>query len=381
MIFPSFGDAEGYALLGRACADAVVGPAAAFESCYHPVRPIGASALVTLPYLLTGDPVDAAYVALALNLAFFAMIVACMTAAFLGDGTLLAGRRHRTAIVGALTFLVFLVNLVSVIPVRLADVPSLAPFVAALLVAVRIASGVWTGRALFRRYGLAGLLCSVAVLLNVRYFVYAFLLLLALLVLDANARRSRARCAAAFVIGMAPVALQLVNVAAHTGQVGLYDREFMSTKFPPRPLGIEAEFATLPEPNAYMVNAARPIPYPDVVALRLFRGLTGFEWSVYHGRPSRGPLLDAGVAQRSLAWAVVAAYLAFTARMIRRGPASLRILGLTAALVAVVTALLAHTELRYYALPRPVLWLAILLTTWSAFPRRGAGWSSAPPTA
>ena len=39
MNFPSFGDTEGYAQLGRACADAIAGPGSVFDGCYQPVRP------------------------------------------------------------------------------------------------------------------------------------------------------------------------------------------------------------------------------------------------------------------------------------------------------------------------------------------------------
>ena len=61
---------------------------------------------------------------------------------------------------------VLLPLLVSVIPVRLADIPSLAPFAGALLVAVRTATRTWDARARRRRYAFAGLLCAVAVLVN-----------------------------------------------------------------------------------------------------------------------------------------------------------------------------------------------------------------------
>jgi hypothetical protein len=379
MTFPSFGDAESFAELGRACADAIAGPGRVFDACYHPVRPAGIALVMAAPYLATSDPVDAAYAALAINVAFFAAVVACLAAALVGDPALLEGRPRRAQLLAAAAFAVLLPNLVSVIPVRLADLPSLAAFTAALLVAVRTAAGSWSGRPLLRRYLACGAVCAVAVLLSVRYFAYAFVLLGSLLALDRNARGSRLRCAAAFGIGLAPVALQVLSVFLHTGQVGLYDREYIR-QFASRDYGIEAVYATTPEQTAYMVRAAGEIARPDVVALRLVRGLFGFEWAVYHGEAERAPVRTVGAAERALAWTVVLAYFAFSASVVRKGTPSLKLLTLTAATGTLVPALLTHTELRYYALPRAVLWLTLAAAVLAAVsPRRAAGPSSGPP--
>jgi hypothetical protein len=365
MNFPSFGDAEAYAQLGRTCADAIAGPGAVFEGCYHPIRPAGIALLMAVPYLATDDPVDAAYVALALNVVFFAGVVACLAAALVGDRALLEGRPRREAALAAAAFAVLLPNLVAHLPIRLGDLPPLAAFMAALLVAVRTAAGSWSGRPLLRRYLICGAVCSIAVLLNVRYFAYAFILLGSLLALDGNARGSRLRCAAAFVVGMAPVAVQVLNVFLHTGQLGLYDREFMRD-FPHREYGVEAVFATIPDRTAYMVRVAGEISRLDVVVLRLFRGLFGFEWAVYHGEPSQGPVWALGAADRVLAWTLMLAYFAFSGWVVRKGTPSLRLITLTAAASTLVPAVLVHTELRYYVLPRAVLWLTLGLTALAA---------------
>jgi hypothetical protein len=382
MNFPSFGDAEAYAELGRTCADAIAGPGRVFEGCYHPIRPVGSAVLMAVPYLVTDDPVDAAYVALALNVVFFAGVVASFAAALVGDRALLAGWPRRGELLVGAAFAVLLPNLVAHIPIRLADLPSLALFMAALLVAVRTAGGSWTGRALLRRYLIAGALCSVAVLLKVTYLAYALVLLGSMLALDPNARGTRLRCAAAFVIGLAPVAIQVVSVFLHTGQLGLYDREFMRRFFsyPGRENVLESVIFTMPAPDVYATQAAGEIGRASVIVLRLFRGLFGFEWAVYLGEPSRGPVWTLGALDWARAWVLVLAYFAFSGWATWKGSPSLRLINATAAAGALVTAVLMHTELRYYALPRAAWWLTLAVTLSAALPRRAAASRSSPPT-
>jgi hypothetical protein len=136
---------------------------------------------------------------------------------------------------------------------------------------------------------------------------------------------------------------------------------------------------TIPERSVYLTQVAGEISRLEVVVLRLFRGLFGFEWAVYLGEPSRGPIWTLGVAERVRAWVLVLGYFAFSGWVAWRGSASLRMINLNAAVGALVTALLMHTELRYYALPRAVLWLTVSVTILAAFPRPAAGSRSAPP--
>ena len=72
-------------------------------------------------------------------------------------------------------------------------------------------------------------------------------------------------------------------------------------------------------------------------------------------------------------------YFAFSGWVAWRGSPSLRLINLNAAVGALVTAVLMHTELRYYALPRAVLWLTVAVTVLAAFPRPAAGSRSGPP--
>ena len=380
MDFPSFGDATSYETLGRACAEAVFGPPAVLEGCYHPVRPVGAAAVMAVPFLLTDDPVSAAHIALAANVALFAAVVACLASALAADPGVAPARPRREALLLAITFAVLLPLLVALIPVRMADLPSLAPFAAALLAGARILGAPWSAPKRRRRYALAGLFCAAAVLVSPRYFVYAFLFLAALFVLDRGARGDRVRCAGAFAAGLAPVLLQVANVAVHTGQVGLYDREFMASNFPSREGMIQAEYATVPEATAYMVRAPAGAGPVEVAALRLYRALVGFEWSVYHGRPVLPRDWAPGAVERAAAWGLAIAYLAFSAGAALKAPSALRLLNLVAVLIAVANAFLAHTELRYYALPRSVFWLtAAVLALGALSPRPPAPATAAEP--
>ena len=338
--------------------------------------------LTALPYLAADDPVDAAYVMLAVNLVLFAAVVTCLAKALLGDHALLAGWPRRTEILAAGAFFALLPNMVAHVPILLGDLPSLAAFMGAVLIAVRGASGHAGGPPLLRRYAIAGFLCALATLLKVTYLAYGLVLLAAMLALDGTARAARARCAAAFLAGMAPAALQVLSVFLHTGQLGLYDREYMQRFFsyPRRELGIESVIFTIPEPGVHLTQVAGGISRLEVAVLRLFRGVFGFEWAVYLGTPSRGPVWTLAAFERIRAWVLVAAYFAFSARIAMTASPSLRMVNLVAAGGALVTAVLMHTELRYYALPRSVLWLTAALTLLAASPRLAGGWRSAPPT-
>src|SRR6187397_775020 len=154
MNFPSFGDADTYAQLGRSCADAITGPGRVFEGCYHPIRPVASAGLMAIPYLVTSDPVDADYVMLGLNVVFFAAVVIALAATLIPDRSLLADRPRRALLLAGGAFAVLLPNLVAHIPVRLGDVPSLAAFMGALAIGAGTMLGGWSGRALLRRYAL-----------------------------------------------------------------------------------------------------------------------------------------------------------------------------------------------------------------------------------
>lgn len=363
MTFPSFGDAAVYEQLGRSCAAALAGGGGtAFEACYHPVRPPGAIALMAAPHLATSDAVDAAYIALGFNLVFFALCVASLAAVLVGEGRLLAGWRPRGRVLSTVAFVVLLLNLVAHVPVRLADLPSLALFLAAIALGARTIARP-AGDVRHWRYGGVGLLCAASVLLKISALPYSLVLAAVLLALDRGLeRRRRLLCAAAFLAGLAPAGLQFLNVWAHSGSFWLYDREYMRANFnyPGREWGVEGVAPTVPTPSGYMVRVAAPISYPTLLALRLYRGVFGFEWAVYLGERPRGPLWELGAVELMAAWALVVGYLAFSAAVAWRGPPGLALLNATAAACAVVTAVAMHTELRYYALQRAVLWATVL---------------------
>ena len=361
MNFPSFGDAAEYERLGRACADALSGAGGrVFDACYHPIRPRGIAFLMAVPYMVTTDAVAADYVMLALNVAFLGLAVAALASGLASDPDLLPGR---AGLLLAISFVVLLPNLVSHLPVRLGDLPSLAVFLVAVGLGMRTASSPLPARQLARRYALAGACCAGAVLLKLTYFVHALLFLGLMLLLDRNQTTDRRRlaCGAAFLAGFSPVALQFADVFLHSGRVELFEEAYI-TPFVQQPRGqaIEAVFHTVPATGAYTVRPAEPISFPSLVALRLFRGLFGFEWAVYRGPAHRGPVWLVTPSDLIRAWTLVLLWAAVTVSVTRRGPRGLGLLGATAAAIALATAVLGHTELRYYALPRAVWWLTMV---------------------
>jgi hypothetical protein len=360
MTFPSFGDAADYERLGRACADALGGAGGSvFDDCYHPIRPRGIALLMAAPYLLTRDAVAADYIMLALNVAFLGLAVAALAGGLAADPDLLPGH---TGLLWAGAFVALLLNLVSHLPIRLGDLPSLAMFLVAVGLGMRTVSSLLPARRLAGRYAAAGACCAGAVLLKLTYFVHALLFLALLLLLDRNQATDRRRlaCGVAFLAGFSPVALQFGDVFLHSGRAELFESAFIKPFHQqPRGQAIEAVFHTVPAIGAYTVSPAEPISFATLVALRLYRGLLGFEWAVYGGLARRGPVWQVTTPDRIRAWTFVGLWAALTAAVARRGHRGLGLLGTTAAAVAVITALMGHTELRYFALPRAVWWLIL----------------------
>ncbi len=361
MNFPSFGDAADYERLGRSCADALGGAGGrVFDACYHPIRPRGIAFLMAVPYMVTTDAVAADYVMLALNVAFLGLAVAALGSGLASDPELLPGRSR---LLLAISFVVLLLNLVSHLPIRLGDLPSLAVFLVAVALGMGTVSSPLPARPLLRRYAAAGACCAGAVLLKLTYFVHALLFLALMLLLDRNQATDRRRlaCGAAFLAGFSPVAVQFADVYLHSGRVELFEEASMRPFHQqPRGQAIEAVFHTVPATGAYTVSPAEPIRFASLVALRLYRGLFGFEWAVYHGPAHRGPVWLLTPSDLIWAWTLVLLWAGLTAAVIWRGPRGLGLLGATAAAVALTTAVLGHTELRYYALPRAVWWLTIV---------------------
>jgi hypothetical protein len=368
MDFPSFGDATFYASAGRACAEALTTEGGSpFAACYDRMRPIGIVAWSTLPFLVARDPVDVAYATLALNVVLLAAVHAAFVRLLSMDPALRGGPLSPRAW-SWVVFVPALLLLVPHLPVTLSDLPSLAAFLPALLMAARILHDP-AGGPRTRRYFVLGLLVCGAALVRQHYLAFGAFLLAATLWLDAAPWRERARCVAAFAAGLAPLALQVANVYAHSGEVWLYERSSVAETFgrPNKHLIIEALFYSTPQPGGFMVKLTEARSWPTVIVLRLFSGLFKFQWAVYQGRippalewwtPTAFELARAFTAV--LGWAALTVYTAL------RGPLSLRLLNGTALLSALVVPAfgVGHSEPRYFLFPRLVL--AVTAAYWLA---------------
>lgn len=312
---------------------------------------------MAVPYLVTKDAVAADYVMLALNVAFLALAVVAVAMGLAAERAL---SLRRAWLLPTLSFLALLANLVSHLPVRLGDLPALAVFLVALGLGMDTAATPPSTRRLSGRYAAAGACCAGATLLKLNYFVHALVLLGLLLLLDRNQTSDRRRLtsAAAFLAGFSPVTLQFVDVFLHSARVALFDDAYVRPfHHPERGLAIEAVFYTLPATGAYTVRPAEPIGFASLVALRLYRGLFGFEWAVYRGPAHSGPVWPLTTTDMVWAWGLVLLWATLTGAAMWRGPRGLGLLAAVGAAVALTTAVLGHTELRYYALPRVAWWL------------------------
>jgi hypothetical protein len=389
MDFPSFGDATGYSQVGAACAAALTGGGGSpFTACYDPLRPMGMVAWSSVPYLLARDPVDVAYVALTLNVLLVCGVYLALMRILMLDPELRPGAARpgppsasggplSARVLAGAVFVTALLNLIPHVPVTLSDLPSLAMFLPAALVCARILLAPAPAAAP-RRYLLAGVLVALAALIRQHYLVFGLFLLVATLWLDRGREptwRGRIRCAAAFLAGLSPLLLQLANVYAHSGEAWLYETAPLAYTFarPYKDRVVEALFFSIPQPGGFMVKLAQPKSYASLIVLRMFSGLFQFQWAVYQGRiaPSREWWTPTAF-EMLRAWACVLAYLALTLATMVRGPQALRLLNATALLSALAVPWLAvgHTELRYYLLPRIVLWITAIY--WAALAVRTA---------
>jgi hypothetical protein len=371
MDFPSFGDATIYDHVGRACAAALASDGGGvFAACYDPMRPLGVVAWYTIPHLVARDPVDAAYLTLALNVLLLCGVYLTLMRILSRDHALGAPAGPLSARwLSAAVFLPALFVLVPHLPVTLSDLPSLAAFLPAAAVAARVLLDP-APAARPRRYLAMGALVCLAALMRQHYLVFGvFLFVVALWLERAASWGDRARAAAAFGAGLAPLVLQVAAVYAHSGEVWFYETARVAETFgrPNKHLIVEALFFSIPEPGGFMVKLTEARSWATVIVLRLFAGLFHFQWAVYQGRIAPGlEWWTPTTFELARAWLVVGGWTAMTALTTWRGPLSLRLLNGTAFLSALAVPFfgVGHSEPRYFLLPRIVL--AITAVYWAA---------------
>jgi len=365
MNFPSFADAPGYIQLGEACASALTSAAGnVFDSCYCSFRPIGIIFLYAIPSLMTDDPVQRVYISLFLNLLLFAAtFFALRRLFFLDPGLKAIWGNLPPSLLGVIVFLPLLLNLISHLPVTLSDLPSLAFF---MLAASQGTSILFEDqpRARLWRYLSTGFLVSVSVLLKQSYIVYGFFLILSVLLLDrgqSNTSWTRIKNCSVFLLGMSPVLIQLINVYLHCGAFWLYEpgslRALDYTRMRPN---VETIYFSIPTPGAITVKVAGDIDYLSFIVLKLFKAMFGFEWSVYGGPSSSiHPFWALSYLNYVKSYGFVSLYAVFTFWNVLKAPRSLKLLNLTALLIALFNSFFFHTELRFYLFPRIIFYVTV----------------------
>lgn len=363
--FPAFGDADLYEQLGAQCADALTGSAGSLlDGCSGDgLRPIGTSLYYAIPHVVSSDPVVVSYLALTLNLLVLFCVYAAFRSLFIGSAAEAApvdsrGRWFLEAtVVGIIA-----VNCVGQLPVRLADLPALALFAAALVVASRSLTAVST-REKHLDYLKLGLLVCASTLLKQTYVVYGGLLLIATLLLDAGCGdlKSLARRTGWYCLGMSPVVLQFFAVYAKSGRFWLYDPAEVAVFGPAnqKPV-VELVAFSLPFKSAYLVRVANQVSDLSFFQLKLFKGMFEFELPVYQGYMPYPADWTVSGTDLLLIWILGLAYLAITALTVWRAPAALKLAALSGVLAALFTAWMGHAEYRYFLYPRIVLWFLVV---------------------
>lgn len=366
LIFPVLGDAEEYEQLGMACAEALGSAGVSvLEGCTGSAyRPVGTSLYFALPKLVASDAVAESYVALLINLLVLLGVVAALGAVFSGGvfSSRSSGENrflresHGLAVVAIVT-----VNCIGFVPVRLADLPALAFFSAAVVIGYKLLD-LGPGRTKNMMYlALGGLVCASA-FLKQTYLAYGAILLIATVVFDPARGSAKAlgRPLAWFGIGMAPYLLQFLAVYFKTGVFWAYDPAAIAGFGPAneKPV-VELVAYSLPKASAYLVRVVNDVNEVTYFLLKLYKGLFEFAMPVYRGEmpfPESWTLtLPALVGVQVLGLL----YLLFTGFCAGFGPPGIRLASLTALGWAAFTAWMGHAEDRYFVFPRIVLWAAL----------------------
>lgn len=362
MNFPALGDSSTFEIMGSACAIALSNFPIDFLPCVNQMRPTGAIVYYAIPHLLTDDPVVLVYSKLFMNLMMFAIAmhsfneIRKILEVELSVG--LVGRRINFAFQN----FILLLLLVGLIPVSLADLPSISM----ILLGLRFYYN-WYVESRNSSLLIAGLSFGSAISFRQHAIVIVFLILIHGII-SKRLYEEKIRMFQ-FVKFLTPlitlVLLQIILMFKNFGSLWLW----VPSAYKPYMTGNKQPFVDMavwmePYPGgAYLSQLPHNVPEPLFYLARFFPGLFRFELSPYGGRP---PLESVPITytvdftfwlSRVFLIALLCLILVY---ILKRTQSSLiQILVFTGLVYALFNAFTVHTEVRYYLFTRIVLSLVI----------------------
>lgn len=282
MDFASFGDADGYRMLGQSCADFIVQREGMVGSCYHAIRPVGILVYSSIPFLLSKDPLEQNYIAVLMNLIFLMLLITSLVVAFKNlSGSGPDENRWASYLGGTAIVTLTLILCVAYIPVRLSDIQSLACFTAS--------TAILSSESNRRHWGallVAGVMAGFSVLLKQNYVVSIFFLAFFWCCLDFRAHlESRLKYVLLYLIGASFCLVQVAAVYYHSGEPWFYESAAMAGFAPSnhQPY-VELVAYTDPIQTAYLSKLQGEVSPFQFVAVRFYEGMMKFYLAVYSGR-------------------------------------------------------------------------------------------------
>lgn len=350
MDFYTFGDADAYEAYGQSCAAYVQG---ALGSCYNALRPVGIQLYYGIPYLLSSDPVTIKVLTLLMNILCLWLLVSSCLSLY---KSLLAGSGKvygvlRVGINKVVVSLGVLVLVVGFVPIRSPDLQGAAFFLAAVALLI---NDRFRDKPFFLI--ISGLCAGISILLKQNYMVPSFLIVFFWCVLHFRFHiEDRLKSLLFFLSGFSVCVIQMIMVYAHGGFPWFYDAAVMAKDYGVGNLQpyVELIAVTVPVGGAYMTQLAHPLSSIDYVAVKFFAGMYKFYWTIYLGNPPYD--ISPAVVQYScgrlnlLIFSMIALLVVSALTYFARNKWIFNI-AMTSFLSAFATAVIMHTENRYYVI-------------------------------
>lgn len=327
--------------------------------CYNGLRPIGILLYYAFPSVLATDPVTITYITLLLNLICLGVLLSSswvLVSRFSGlkwsEPGLTKNGKIIPRVLVAGCWLIMLIQTIGYLPLRLADIQSLALLMAGIAI---VSTRDLTPRPMLAVGG--GIVAGCSVLFRQNYVIAIALIVLVWVAFSIKMKSKAALTSATlFALGATSCLIQVVWVYLHTGIPWFYEPQAMlvyaeSTAQP----YVELLAYSLPADSAYASQLARPVSELQFLAVKFFHGLFKFYWT-----PSLGaapfeytpPILDYSNLDLLAFQAIMVVVGLISFASIWFGRPWLTILVMAAFGTAVLTAFMSEVEYRYFLFPR-----------------------------
>ncbi|RRW66759.1 hypothetical protein EGJ53_10840 [Pseudomonas fluorescens] len=238
------------------------------------------------------------------------------------------------------------------VPLRLSDIQSLSFFVASLSI---ISNQEYRERAV--PLLIAGILAGISVLLKQNYIVSIFLVTVMWTVFRLRSQaENKLKPIILYLVGTSICMLQVLAVYYHSGIMWFYEPKLMEVyEYGNKQPYIELVAYTIPANGAYLTQLQQTVSTLEFIAIRFYEGLLKFYWAVYVGEaPFDVSPVTLTFTKVKLLYiqAIVALIIIATIATTFVKNKWLPLVAYVGVGTGLITAVMMHTENRYYILTR-----------------------------